>query len=87
MVVGVAMTDEQRAAIDESHRQFVIHLIMYNRRQMRDRRVLPPEQYHAQEFLQSNLCMMFVRLLGLGESMSDDEIAYCLISSQNEAIG
>lgn len=81
------MTDEQRAAIDESHRQFVIHLIMTNRQQMRDRRISYASRHHAQEFLQSNLCVMFIRLLGLGESMTDQEITYCLISSRNEEIG
>lgn len=76
------MTDEQIAAVDESHRQFVIHLIVTNRQQMFDRRISYASRHHAREFLQSDLCIVFVRLLGLGGDMTDAEIARRLVDGQ-----
>lgn len=78
------MTDEQSAALDAAYRCFVVHLIAYNVRQMRDRRVAYHYRYHAQEFLQGDLCVYLVRLLGFGGSMTDEEIKRSLISAKND---
>lgn len=78
------MTDEQHAAINEAHRRLVFCLIASSVKALHDRRSSYLTRREAQIFLKSELCVLFVRLLGLGESMTDQEIAYCLISSQNE---